>query len=95
MQHLLLVHADDDAVVHLEPSVAQLDEGDVCQGKHGARLRGPAGTIVLVESEGGDFDCQDEGSSAGRYIRNGGVPFDHSKGLSLFPDLSIPENDFP
>ena len=40
VQHLLLVHADDDAVVHLEPGVAQLDEGDVCQGKHGARLRG-------------------------------------------------------
>ena len=40
MQHLLLVHADDDAVVHLEPLIAQLDEGDVCQGRHAARLRG-------------------------------------------------------
>eukprot|EP00964_Phaeocystis_antarctica_P104078 scaffold69261_cov63-Phaeocystis_antarctica.AAC.5 len=28
VQHLLLVHADDDAVVHLEPLIAQLDEGD-------------------------------------------------------------------
>ena len=40
VQHLLLVHADDDAVVHLEPSVAQLDEGDVWQGRRTARLRG-------------------------------------------------------
>ena len=40
VQHLLLVHADDDAVVHLEPSVAQLDEGDVWQGRHTARFRG-------------------------------------------------------
>ena len=40
VQHLLLAHADDDAVVHLEPSVAQLDEGDVWQGRHTARFKG-------------------------------------------------------
>ena len=30
VQHLRLVDADDDAVVHSEPRVAQLEEGYVC-----------------------------------------------------------------